>query len=197
MNPVIKGNDPAVEACFSLRNRMARALWNAVYLLLFLPSPRPLHAWRSLLLRAFGAKLGPHVHVYPSVRIWAPWNLAIGSHVGIGDGAIIYSMGPVRIGSHCVVSQRAHLCGGSHDVDSENFQLIVGPIELEPYVWICAEAFVAMNVRIAEGAVVGARAVVTRSLEQPWVVYAGTPARPIRERRRRAGATRQTVDATS
>jgi putative colanic acid biosynthesis acetyltransferase WcaF len=184
---VIQGGDPTREPSFTLRNRMGRALWAIVYLLLFRPSPRPLHAWRSFLLRLFGARLGPNVHVYPSVRIWAPWNLEAGGHVGIGDGAIIYNMGPVRIGHHSVVSQRAHLCGGSHDVDSDNFQLLTGSIEIGSYVWVCAEAFVGMNVRIAEGAVVGARAVVTRNLADAWTVYAGNPARAIRLRRRSSG----------
>lgn len=181
---VLHGADPTTGPSFSLGNRLARACWGVVQALLFRPSPRPLHAWRAWLLRAFGARLGPHVHVYPSVRIWAPWNLEAEGYVGIGDGAIVYNMAPIRIGHHCVVSQGAHLCGGSHDVDSANFQLIAKPIVLEPHVWVCAEAFVALGVRIAEGVVVGARSVVTRDLAEPWSVYAGSPARRLRARRR-------------
>lgn len=184
-----QGVDPTREASFTLANRLARATWNLVCLLLFRPSPRPLHAWRAFLLRLFGARLGPHVHVYPSVRIWAPWNLTVDAHSGIGDGAIVYNMAPIRIGHHCVVSQGAHLCGGSHDVDSADFQLVAGPIELEPHVWICAEAFVGLRVRIAEGVVVGARAVVTRDLPEAWSVYAGNPARRLRSRRRHTPVT--------
>lgn len=183
---ILSGTDPATEPSFSLGNRLARAAWNCAWLLLFRPSPRPLHAWRAWLLRAFGARLGAHVHVYPSVRIWAPWNLQTGSHVGIGDGAIVYSMAPIRIGARATISQGAHLCAGSHDVDSANFQLIAAPIEIGAHAWICAEAFVGLGVRIAEGAVVGARSVVTRSLSEPWTVYAGAPARALRARRRPA-----------
>ena len=144
-----------------------------------------MHRWRAALLSLFGARLGRHVHVYPTARIWAPWNLEAGNYVGIGDRAIIYNMSAIRLGDRCTISQGAHLCGGSHDVDNDDFHLIAGPIELEAHVWICAEAFVGMGVRIAEGAVVGARAVVTRNLTAPWTVYAGAPARPIRPRRRR------------
>ena len=39
-------------------------------------SPRPFFAWRALLLRLFGAKLGPTCKFYPSSRVWAPWNLS-------------------------------------------------------------------------------------------------------------------------
>ncbi len=69
---IIEGNDPTVEPSFTLRNRLARQLWNWVWLFLFRPSPRPLHAWRAFLLRVFGASLGTDVHVYPAVRIWRP-----------------------------------------------------------------------------------------------------------------------------
>ncbi|MET7318959.1 hypothetical protein ABZX83_27055, partial [Streptomyces thermoviolaceus] len=68
---IIDGNDPFTEPSFNLSNRLRRAVWGVAYVLLFRFSPRPLHGWRALLLRSFGAKLGPHVHVYPRVRIWA------------------------------------------------------------------------------------------------------------------------------
>jgi putative colanic acid biosynthesis acetyltransferase WcaF len=182
---ILRGQDPGTEPSFTFRNRAGRALWGIVYVILFRPSPRPLHRWRAALLRLFGARLGRHVHVYPSARIWAPWKLETGSYVGIGDRVIIYNLAAIRLGDRCTVSQGAHLCCGSHDVDSDDFQLIAGPIDVEPHVWICAEAFVGMGVRIAEGAVVGARAVVTRDLTAPWTVYGGVPARPIRPRQRR------------
>jgi putative colanic acid biosynthesis acetyltransferase WcaF len=173
---IIEGNDPYTEPSFSLGNRMLRASWGVVWLLFFRPSPRPFHTWRRLLLRLFGAKLGRHVHVYSNVKIWAPWQLAIGNNVGIADGVTLYNMAPMTIGDHCVVSQGAHLCGGSHDIDSANFQLIAKPIVLEKKVWVCAETFVGPGVTIAEGCVLGARAVVVKSIVEPWSVWAGNPA---------------------
>lgn len=179
---IIQGNDSTASPSFSLGNRVSRQVWNWVWLLLFRPSPRPCHAWRAFLLRLFGARIGRHVHVYPAARIWAPWNLEIGSHVGVADGVTIYNMNSIKIGDYCVISQGAHLCGGSHDYNSANFQLVAAPIVLQPRVWICAEAFIAPGVTIAQGAVVGARSVVTRSLPQSWAVYAGMPAKKIGER---------------
>jgi len=183
---ILEGTDPATQPSFSLANRVARSVWGVVWLLLFRPSPRPFHAWRRLLLRAFGATLGEHVHVYPGVSVWAPWQLVVGDRVGIGDGAKIYNMAPIRIGSGCVISQGAHLCAGSHDMDSPNFQLIARPITLEADVWICAEAFVGLGVHIARGCVIGARSVITRNVEEPWSVMAGNPARFRRYRLRRS-----------
>nr|WP_081056063.1 putative colanic acid biosynthesis acetyltransferase [Burkholderia vietnamiensis] len=179
---IINGTNPFTGPSFSFGDRVRRQVWNLTYAILFRPSPRPCHAWRALLLKLFGAKLGRHVHVYPAARIWAPWNLEVGNHVGIADGVTVYNMEKIRIGDYCVISQGAHLCGGSHDYNSENFQLIAAPIILEASVWVCAEAFIAPDVKIARGAVIGARSVVTRSLPDPWTVYAGMPARKIGER---------------
>ncbi len=51
-------------------NKLARALWNCVWLLLYRPSPVPLHGWRRWLLRLFGAKFGRGAHPYPSAKVW-------------------------------------------------------------------------------------------------------------------------------
>ena len=165
---------------------MARSLWAIVYTLLFRPSPRPLHAWRAFLLRLFGARLGQHVHVYPGVKIWAPWQLEIGHRVGVADGVTLYNMAPIAIGDNCVVSQGAHLCTGSHDIDSDNFQLIAKPITLHANAWVCAEAFVGPGVEVAEGCVLGARSVVVKSIAEPWTVWVGNPAVYKRQRKKKS-----------
>jgi len=176
---IIQGNDPYRGPSFSFGHRLRRQIWNVVWLLFFRPCPRPFHAWRNLLLRMFGARIGEHVHIYPSVRVWAPWNLAIGNCVGIGDGANVYCMDRITIGDYATVSQGVHLCAGSHDFNASNFQLITAPITVGERVWLCADAFVGPGVSIAEGSVVGARGVVTKSLAEPWCVWAGVPARQV------------------
>jgi putative colanic acid biosynthesis acetyltransferase WcaF len=173
---IIQGNDPYTQPSFSLKNRVMRAVWGVVWLILFRTSPRPFHVWRRFLLRLFGSKLGKHVNVYPTVKIWAPWALDIGSFVGVAEGVTLYNMASITIGDYCVISQGAHLCAGSHDIDSSNFQLTAKPISLDSYVWVCADAFIGPGVQIAEGCVLGARAVVVKSIVEPWTVWAGNPA---------------------
>lgn len=181
---IIFDNNPYIQPSFTLSNRFLRFLWGIVWLFLFRTSPRYLHGWRSFLLRCFGARLGRHVHVYPEVRIWAPWHLDIGSHVGIGQGAQIYNMASIRINDFAVISQGAHLCAGSHDYNSPNFQLVAKPIEIGAHAWVAADAFVGPGVSVPEGAVIGARAVVSKSPPTAWGVYAGNPARFIKHRTR-------------
>ncbi|WP_439672255.1 Acetyltransferase [Cupriavidus necator] len=179
---IIQRTDRYVGPSFSLENRIRRQIWNWVWLLLFRPSPRTFHTWRATLLRVFGARLGHDVHIYPGVKVWAPWNLVMGNHTAVADGVTLYNISPIAIGDHAVVSQGSHLCTGSHDYNSPTFQLIAAPITLERHVWVCAEAFISPGVTLAEGAVVAPRSVVTRSLRKAWTVYGGTPANPIGQR---------------
>ena len=170
------GADGSREASFSLRNRILRQLWQFVWILLFRPSPRPMHRWRSFLLRVFGATIGRNVHVYPSVRIWAPWNLKLGDDVGVGDDVKLYSMADITIGRRGVVSQGTHLCTGSHDYNSPNFQLFARPIEIGERAWICAEVFVGPGVSVHSGCVIGAREVLMKSTTAPNQIWTGNPA---------------------
>ena len=179
---ILAKSNPFEGASFSRRNRLARLLWQAVWLLLFRPTPPPLHAWRCWLLRCFGARIGTPCFVYNDVEIWAPWNLQMADHSTLGRRVVCYSMARVSLGERAVVSQGVHLCTGSHDHESENFQLFARPIRIGADSWICAEAFLVPGVSIGAGAVIGARAVVT--CDQPaWMVCAGNPCRPLKPRR--------------
>jgi putative colanic acid biosynthesis acetyltransferase WcaF len=180
---ILQGVDSRTGPSFSMHNRMARGLWGVVWLLLFRPSPRPLHAWRVWLLRLFGAQIGQHFHIHSSVRVWAPWQFTAGDHVGVGEQVNFYNMGQMSIGHNAVISQGAHLCGGTHDYNSPNFQLQVAPIHIGEHAWICTEAFIGPGVSVPSGCVVGARAVMTRSPQEgTYGVYAGNPARFIKSR---------------
>jgi putative colanic acid biosynthesis acetyltransferase WcaF len=125
------------------------------------------------------------VHVYPNVRIWAPWLLRIDDFAGVADGVTLYDMAEIHLGRFAVVSQGAHLCAGSHDIDSPTFQLIAKPISIGDRAWICAQAFVGPGVDVAQGCVLGACAVAMKSINAEWTVWAGNPARMIRARARR------------
>ncbi len=180
---LIQGNDPYRGPSFSRSHRLGRLAWNIAYALLFRTSPRPCHVWRAWLLRIFGANLGQGCHVYPGVNIWAPWNLRLGNYVGVADGVTLYCMDRIEIGDYAVISQGAHLCGGTHDYNSANFQSVIKPIVIGARAWVCAEAFIHPGVVVPDGAVLGARAVVTKSLAQPWAVYAGNPCRQVGARK--------------
>jgi putative colanic acid biosynthesis acetyltransferase WcaF len=158
-----------------------RTLWEVLRIPLFALTPRPLWAWRRAVLRAFGAKVGRSVRIHPSVKIAVPWTLSIGAEAGIGDGAILYGLGPITIGPRTTISQYAHLCAGSHDHCSADFRLTKPPIAVGADAWICADAFIGPGVTVGDRAIVGARAVVMKDVPE-GVIVAGNPARVVRNR---------------
>lgn len=161
---------------------LRRLAWEVVWLLAFRPTPRwALHGWRRFLLRCFGARIGAGCRIAPSCRVWAPWNLSMGSLSALGDGVDCYSMDRITIGSKVAVSQRSFLCAGSHDTRSLSRPLVTGPITIEDHAWVAAESFVHPHVVIHEGAVIGARSVVTQDMPA-WSICAGHPCRKIKDR---------------
>nr|WP_301334511.1 putative colanic acid biosynthesis acetyltransferase [Variovorax dokdonensis] len=162
---------------------MVRAAWLVVWAVAASWTPRQLAPWRRLLLRCFGARMAPGSDVRASARVWYPANLSMDERAVIGPQVNVYSMGLIEVGHDALVSQGAHLCAGSHDSDSPEFQLVAKPIRIGAHAWVAAEAFVGPGANVGEGAVVGARAVVFGEL-QPWTIYSGNPARVIRPRRR-------------
>jgi putative colanic acid biosynthesis acetyltransferase WcaF len=166
---------------YSFGDIVRRILWG-LGKLVFWFSPRPCFGWRRFVLRCFGAKIGNHVHLYPSTRIYFPWNLTVGDWSAVGEDVLIYNLGPVTIGQKATISHRAHLCAGTHDYRQPDLPLLKPPIEIGDQAWVCADAFIGPGVAVGEGAVVGACAVVVKDVA-PWTVVAGNPARPLKQRK--------------
>jgi putative colanic acid biosynthesis acetyltransferase WcaF len=165
---------------WSRKEQIGRVAW-ALAGPLFRFSPRPFWAWRSFLLRFFGASIARDVHIYPNVQIEIPWNLEIGASAAVGARAILYSLGLIRIGPRATISQGAHLCAGTHDWRDPAMPLLKPPIEIGADAWICADAFVGPGVTIGDASIIGARAVVMRDVA-PATIVAGNPAREIGKR---------------
>lgn len=155
--------------------------WLIVYHLLFRPTPKPLNPWRLWLLKRFGATITgtPFVHGQAIIRI--PWLLTLEHRAAIAQNAEIYNLDRCTLRERCVVSQHAYLCGGTHDLEDPALPLLVGEIDIGPDAFIGARAMILPGVTLGPGAVLAAAAVATKDLD-PWTIYAGNPARPIRPR---------------
>jgi len=121
------------------------------------------------------------LHNHPSARIFLPWNLEFGDWSPVGFEALLYNLGPMKLGERVTISQRAHLCGGTHKFREASMPLVRASITVGDEAWICADAFVGPGVTIGDRAVVGARAVVMRNVH-PGKIVAGNPARETGER---------------
>jgi len=165
----------------SLKIKLLRGLWHCFQLPFFEHTPRMLSPLRILLLRLFGARIGPACHIGAGVKVWVPWNLTMGERSAIGFDCEIYNFAPVEIGGHVVVSQRTYICTSTHNYTHPHFPLVSAPIAIRSQAWIAAGVFISPSVTIGEGAVIGACSVVTRSMP-PWTVCAGNPCKPLKPR---------------
>ncbi len=161
--------------------------WWLIQSTLFRHSPQFAYGFRRALLRAFGARVGKSAIIRPSVEVTYPWKVTIGDHAWIGDGAVLYSLGEIRIGNHSVVSQRSYLCAGDHDYSQIDFPIRARSITIHDECWIAADVYVAPGVSIGAGTVVGARSSVFRDLPS-GMVCTGSPARAIKPRPRSTAA---------
>jgi len=137
--------------------------------------------WRIFLLHLFGMKDEGRVGVYPTAKIWAPWNLKMGSFVAIDDSVNLYSAALITIGTKVAISREAFICTASHDPSQGWRPLITKPITICDGAWIGARAIVLPGVTIGEGAVVAAGAVVVKDVP-PFTIVGGNPAKVIKER---------------
>lgn len=165
---------------YSFKEYFFRILWSIVSPL-FVMSPRNLFFWRSWMLRIFGAKIGKNVHIYPTSKIYLPWNLSIGDNSCIGEWTLIYNLGYISIGNSVTISHKAQLCSGTHDYENKVLPLIKKNILIKDFSWICTEAYIGPGTFIGEGAVVGARAVVISNIND-WEIVGGNPAKFIKKR---------------
>ena len=152
--------------------RIEESLWQYIGQPLFRVTFHNWYSIRRWLLRRFGANIHSTARVRPTVRISHPWNLSVGAHTAIGDGAILFCVGPVTIGSRCTISQYVHLCAAGYDYTKREMPLVTDPIKIGDDVWLAADVFVGSGVTIGNDTVVGARSTVFHSLP-PRSICAG------------------------
>ena len=163
------------------KNFLIRVLWHFTNALFFKNPLNPFSKLKINLLRFFGAKIGRGVVIKPSINIKYPWNLEVGNHTWLGEHGWFDSLTSIKIGNNVCISQGAYLCTGNHNYKKESFDLIVKPIIIEDGAWLGAKSIVCPGVVIRTHAVLEAGSVATHDLE-PYMVYAGNPAKPKRKR---------------
>lgn len=174
----ITGNRSASK--YSRKEIFMRVLWGFGKII-FRLTPRPCFRFRAWLLRMYGARLGRNFRTYASTHIYYPWNLNVGDDTSLGEWALVYNLGLISIGSRTTVSQRVHLCAGTHDYRDAAMPLLKPPISVGDEVWICADAFVGPNVRIADRAIIGGASAVFSDVAESAIV-GGNPAQILKMR---------------
>jgi galactoside O-acetyltransferase len=155
-------------------------------------------------------RCGDDVRIAPTVVIKRPELVSIGSHVAIDDFCLVTTAMEIGDHVHispfvsivggkdglCILRDFAGLAAGCRIVcGSDDYlgsgltnptipaayraRLNFAPVVLEKHALLGSNCVVHPGVTLGEGAAVGSCSLVTRSLE-PWYVYNGIPARPVR-----------------
>ncbi|RDC66092.1 acyltransferase [Adhaeribacter pallidiroseus] len=88
----------------------------------------------------------------------------------------------IKIGERVVINDGVKILTASHDVSDPHWSFIKQNIVIEDYVWIGTDAIILPGVHLGRGVVVGAGAVVTKSVNNGAIVV-GNPAKPISKTR--------------
>ncbi|PZX52082.1 acyltransferase [Algoriphagus chordae] len=109
------------------------------------------------------------------------------SNFSIGDNSFIGKVyvslhDDIVIGKNVCINDGVKLLTGSHDVNDPNWGLITKPIIIDDFVWIGMNSIILPGVHLKRGVVVGAGAVVSKSVGIGQIV-AGNPAKVISTRK--------------
>ncbi|HSV88267.1 MAG TPA: hypothetical protein VLH61_06460 [Bacteroidales bacterium] len=120
-------------------------------------------------------------------------NIEVGSFVHISAYSALYGRELIKLCDYSGVSPRVTIFSAVDDFGGDYLigpmapagttRVISGPVTLERFVQIGASSVVLQNLTIKEGTVVGAMSLVNKTLES-WGVYAGIPAKFIKERKK-------------
>jgi maltose O-acetyltransferase len=138
---------------------------------------------RQTILQQLLGQIGQDSFVDPPFYCVYGQNIYIGDHVYINISCTILDCNKVSIGHHVMIGPAVQIYTAAHDIQAETRIQgweVAKPIVVEDNVWIGGGAILLPGVTIGRNAVVGAGAVVPRSVPANTVV-AGNPARVIRE----------------
>jgi len=142
----------------------------------------PSHTLRTLGYRLMGVKIGRGSKIHMWANFFNPLGVEIGEDTIIGDHCFLDGRAKLKIGSHVAIASQVLIYNSKHDVHDPEFKAVLGPVEIEDYVFIGPRAIILPGVKIGKGAVIAAGAVVTRNVA-PGKIVAGVPAQEIGERK--------------
>lgn len=123
-----------------------------------------------------GLVIGDYVHISPHVSVIGGKKTSL----NIEDFCFISTGSRMICGSE--LFQGDGLIGPMIPDEYKDNQ-ILEPINLKRFSGVCANSVVMSGVVMSEGSVLGANSFLKESTE-PWTIYAGSPARPIKQRKK-------------
>lgn len=181
-NNIEHSQNSPYDSPWSLRQRIKMLVWEYVWLLFCIWTPKPANSWRLFWLKLFGCKIYGKPFVHQRARIQIPWNLILHDRSCLGDRANAYTLGVVEIFEHATVGQEVYLCTGTHAFNNPEMNLITSKITVHKGVFIGARAFIMPGITLGQNSIIGAGSVVIKNVNKDTIV-AGNPAKFIKSRK--------------
>jgi maltose O-acetyltransferase len=138
---------------------------------------------RQTILEQLLGQIGRNSIIEPPFYCSYGQNIYLGEHVFMNVLCTIVDCNEVHIGHHVMIGPSVQIYTAAHLLQAEariQGWEVAKPVVIEDNVWLGGGAILLPGVKISRNAVVGAGAVVSRSVPANMVV-AGNPARVIRE----------------
>lgn len=141
----------------------------------------PSHTLRRICYQLVGIKMGKGATIHMWANFFNPRGVVIGEDTIIGDHCFLDGRDSLKIGNHTDIASQVLIYNSEHDLEDENFKAITASVEIGDFVFIGPRAIILPGVRVGDGAVVAAGAVVTKDVE-PFTIVGGIPAKEIGQR---------------
>lgn len=146
---------------------------------LFLVGRVPVHRFRLAVYRHLAKmEIGRGAAIHWRLVVFAPERIHIGAHSVVGNDCFIDGREGVNVGASVNISGHVHIYTREHDPRAPDFATQGGPVTIGDHAYVASRATILPGVRVGEGAIVGAGAVVTRDVAE-FSIVAGVPARTI------------------
>ena len=149
---------------------------------------RDLAVYGKIYLINTNISIGNNVKLYPGIQFFGDGEISIGDNVSIGNNVMIYASegAGIEIGDNTNIAAQCYLVDMDHGMKKgrliRNQANDVSRIIIGEDVWIGANATILKGVSIKNGAVVGAKSLVNKNVEENAIV-AGVPAHAIGNRK--------------
>jgi maltose O-acetyltransferase len=169
-----------------LTGRLETVMTEFVVYVLHLSGCLPSHILRRFVYRLAGIQIGKGSTIHMHARFYNPVNIIIGEDSIIGEGIVLDGREKLVIGDHVDIASDVMIYNAEHNIHTEHFAAVEAVQKaatvIHDYVFIGPRAIILPGVEIGQGAVIGAGAVVTKSVK-PYEIVGGVPAKVIGERK--------------
>lgn len=142
---------------------------------------RPMQEIRALMARLTGQPVDASFRLFPPFYSDFGKNIRLGKRVFINACCCFQDQGGIALGDGVFVGHNVLMATINHGLHKEDRHIHkLAPIVVEDDVWIGSGAIILAGVRIGEGSVIGAGAVVRRDVA-PGTLVGGVPARLLKE----------------